>query len=143
MRVFPGARKGQYCVVAGGQALAYRRAMGFRFAVFLLALLAAGCGRVTDSEQLRLCRLILPVLHAEGAEIREVKAGPDPLGRSGVRIDYVVREADGNRRPSFAISGFAGTTFERDRLELTGIETDTGPVSEVRLLFLKRFWLPE
>src|SRR4029434_9644619 len=105
-------------VVVAAKPFAYRRLMGcFRCAIVLMALLAAGCGRVTDSEQLRLCRLILPVLHAEGAEIREIRAGPAALGRSGVRIDYGVREADGNRRLHFAVCGFAGTTFERDRLD--------------------------
>ena len=43
----------------------------------------AGCGRVTDSEQLRLCRLILPVLHPEGTEIREIRVGPASVGRAG------------------------------------------------------------
>ncbi len=37
----------------------------------------------------------------------------------------------------------AAATFERDRLDLVGVETDGGPLGEARLLFLKRFYLAE
>ena len=109
----------------------------FRFSLLLLALLAAGCGRVTDSEQLRLCRLILPVLHAEGTEIQEIRVAP--RGRSGVRIDYAARAPGAARRAHFLACGFGGATFERDRLDLVAVETDGGTVGEARLLFLKRY----
>src|SRR6478672_11349291 len=73
---------------------AYRGSMpGVRYAVLLMALLVAGCGRVTDSEQVRLCRAVIPVLNGAGAEIREIRVGPALLSRSGVRIDYTAREA--------------------------------------------------
>jgi branched-chain amino acid transport system permease protein len=110
-----------------------------RFAVLLLVLLAAGCARVTDSEQVRLCRMILPVLHAEGAEIREIRVAAAPLGRSGARIDYAVREGDAARRVHALTCGFGGTTFEADRFNLVAAQTDAGPIGEVRLTFLKRF----
>ena len=71
---------------------------GCRFAVLLMALLASACGRVTDSEQLRLCRALLPVLHAEGAELREIRVAPAVLGKSGVRIDYAARDPGAERR---------------------------------------------
>ncbi|MGB9365986.1 MAG: branched-chain amino acid ABC transporter permease [Xanthobacteraceae bacterium] len=111
--------------------------------LLLLLLPLAACGRVTDSEQLRLCRLILPVLHAEGAEIREIRVGPASVGRSGVRIDYAAREPGTASKPHFAACGFGGTTFERDRLDLIAVETDEGALGEARLLYLKRFWLSE
>jgi len=109
----------------------------FRFAILMMALLAAGCGRVTDSEQLRLCRALLPVLHAEGTDIREIRVAP-AAGRA-VRIDYAARAPGAERRVHFVACGFAGTTFERDRLDLVALETDQGRLGEVRLLFLKRF----
>ena len=112
---------------------------GFRFAVLLMALLAAACGRVTDSEQLRLCRAILPVLHAEGAELREIRVAPAALGKSGVRIDYAAREPGAERRSHHLACGFGGTTFERDRLELVAVESDGRAVGEGRLIFLRRF----
>ena len=112
---------------------------GFRFAVLLTVLLASACGRVTDSEQLRLCRTILPVLHAEGATLREIRVAPAALGKSGVRIDYAAREPGAERRTHSLGCGFGGTTFERDRLELIAVQHDGQPVGEGRLTFLRRF----
>jgi len=113
-----------------------------RFAV-LLPLLVAGCGRVTDSEQLRICRLIPPVQYLEGTEIREIRVSPANLGRSGLRIDYTAREPGKPGKAHFVACGFGGTTFERDRLDLITVETDEGTLGEARLLYLKRFWLTE
>jgi branched-subunit amino acid ABC-type transport system permease component len=115
---------------------------GFRCAVLALALLAAGCGRVTDGEQLRLCRLVLPALHPEATDIREIRVAPAP-GSAGVRIDYAAREPGTASRVHFATCGFGGTTFERDRLDLVAVETDGGRLGEARLLYLKRFYLAE
>ena len=124
---------------------------GCRFAVLLMALLCAACGRATDSEQLRLCRAILPVLHAEGTEFREVRVAPAALGKSGVRIDYAAREPgqesgkesgkeSREARRSYGLTcGFGGTTFERDRLDLVAVEIDGKPIGEGRLTFLRRF----
>ncbi len=109
------------------------------FAALLLPLCLAGCGRVTDSEQLRLCRLVPPVLHPGGTEIREIRVTPAPLGRSGLRIDYAAREVGAASRMHFVTCGFGGTTFERDRLDLVAVETGEGTLGEARLLYLKRF----
>jgi branched-chain amino acid transport system permease protein len=120
------------------ETFAYRSAMRwFHLSALLLALLAAACGRVTDSEQLRLCRLILPVLHADGTEIREIRVAP--RGRSGLRIDYAAREAGAARGAHFVACSFGGTTFERDRLDLVAVETDRGALGEARFTFLKRY----
>ncbi len=102
-------------------------------------LVLAACGRVTDSEQLRLCRLLPAVAHPEGTEIREIRIAPAPLGRSGLRIDYSARETGRAKQAHFVTCGFGGTTFERDRLDLVAVETDGGPLGEARLLYLKRF----
>jgi branched-subunit amino acid ABC-type transport system permease component len=112
-----------------------------RSVALLLLLLVAGCGRAMDGEQLRLCRLVLPVLHPEGTELREMRVAPVPLGRAGIRIDYAAREPGAQRRMYFAACGFAGATFERGRLDLVRVETDDGALGEARLLYLKRFWL--
>jgi branched-chain amino acid transport system permease protein len=64
--------------------------VGFRLSIVLLTAARRRLRAVTDSEQLRLCRLILPVLHAEGTEIQEISVAP--RGRSGLRIDYTARE---------------------------------------------------
>jgi branched-subunit amino acid ABC-type transport system permease component len=111
-----------------------------RTAALLLALLAAACGHVTDSEQLRLCRMILPVLHAEGSDLREIRAAPAALGKAGVRVDYTAREPGAERpRPHVLACGFGGATFERDRLDLVAAEADGRAVGEARLTFLRRF----
>ena len=74
--------------------------------------------------------------------MREIRVTPVALGKSGVRIDYAAREAGAANVVHFAACGFAGTTFERERLEIEVIETETGLLGEARLLYLKRFWLP-
>jgi branched-subunit amino acid ABC-type transport system permease component len=120
---------------------------GCRFAVLLMALACAACGRVTDSEQLRLCRALLPVLHAEGTAFREIRVAPAALGKSGVRIDYTAREPgqesgkeSREARPAYGLTcGFGGTTFERDRLDLVAVEIDGKPIGQGRLTFLRRF----
>ena len=146
MRRMDGARKGQTTAGPSGdetQRFAYRAAMrSLRFAMLLLLLLpllAAGCGRAADSEQLRLCRLLPAVLHPDGTEIRERRVAPAPLARSGLRVDYTARERGAASHAHFLVCGFAGTTFERDRLDLVAAETDEGPLGEARLLYLKRF----
>ena len=50
----------------------------FRLLPLLLLRACAGCARIADSEQVRLCRLVLPVLHAEGTEIREIRVAQAP-----------------------------------------------------------------
>jgi branched-subunit amino acid ABC-type transport system permease component len=139
-------RKGRGAFRTGGDEIrrfAYRWAMRRLRLVLLLPIVLAGCGRVTDSEQLRLCRLVPPVLHPDGTEIREIRVTPASLGRSGLRIDYAAREPGAPRRVHFVTCGFGGTTFERDRLDLVAVETDEGTLGEARLVYLKRFWLSE
>src|SRR5947207_14910911 len=146
MRRMDVARKGPLARPCRDEipSVAYRAAMRWlRFAVLLLPVLVAGCGRVTDSEQLRLCRLLPAVLHPAGSEVREIRAAPAPLGRSGLRIDYAAREPGSANRAHFVACGFGGSTFERDRLDLVAVETDEGVLGEARLLYLKRFWLTE
>jgi branched-chain amino acid transport system permease protein len=111
----------------------------FRLLPLLLLLGPAGCARITDFEQVRLCRLVLPVLHAEGTEIREIRVAPASLGRSGVRIDYAARPPGAARRMHVLTCGFGGTTFERDRTDLVAAETEAGLIGEVRITFLKRY----
>ena len=114
----------------------------FRFIVLGLPLLAAACAGPIDSEQLRLCRRVLPALHPDGTEIREMRVGR-VQERTSLRIDYAAREPAAANHVHFATCGFGGTTFERDRLELVSVETDRGTLGEARLLYLKRFWLDD
>jgi branched-chain amino acid transport system permease protein len=116
----------------------------FRFtALLFLILAAAGCGPVMDSEQVRTCRLVPQALHPDGTQIREIRVAPVPGERSAIRIDYAAQEPGSVNRAHFATCIFGGTTFERDRLDLTALDTDQGAFGEARLLYLKRFWLAD
>jgi hypothetical protein len=59
--------------------------------------------------------------------------------RSDLRIDYAAREPGVVRRAQFVACSFGGATFERGRLDLVAVDTDSGTVGEARLLFLKRY----
>jgi branched-chain amino acid transport system permease protein len=107
----------------------------------LIAPLLAGCGNAVDSEQLRVCREVIPALNPEGAEIREMRYAPFGLAEQGVRIDYVARAPGEASAVHYAACGFAGRTFSTDRLNLVAVETDRGPLSDARLYYFKRFWL--
>jgi branched-subunit amino acid ABC-type transport system permease component len=110
--------------------------------ILFAALLLSGCAGSLDSEQLRLCRLVLPALHPDGTTFHELRVAPGTLGKSGVRIDYTADEPGAASRVHFAACGFAGATFDADRSDLVAVETDEGLMGEARLLYLKRFWLP-
>jgi branched-chain amino acid transport system permease protein len=103
--------------------------------------LLAGCGNSIDSEQLRLCRNVIPAINSDGAELRELRYGPSALGQPGVRIDYVARAPGEASRVRHVACGFAGRTFSGDRLDLVAVETDGGPLGDAQLYYLKRFWL--
>jgi branched-chain amino acid transport system permease protein len=115
----------------------------FRSAALLLILAVAGCGPVTDSEQVRVCRLVPQALHPDGTQIREIRVAPVPGQKSALQIDYAAREPGSVNRAHYATCVFGGTTFERNRLDLTALETDQGTLGEARLLYLKRFWLAD
>jgi branched-subunit amino acid ABC-type transport system permease component len=115
---------------------------GCRLIVVAALLVLGGCAGPLDSEQLRVCRLVLPVLHPDGTQLREIRVAPAALGRSGVRIDYQAREPGATNRAHVAACGFGGATFERERLDLVAVEADGVLLGEARLLYLKRFWLP-
>jgi branched-chain amino acid transport system permease protein len=114
---------------------------GFGFAVLIVLLPLAGCLGSVDSEQLRLCREVLPALHPDGTLVHEIGAAPAPLGRQGVRIDYDAREPGESARRRFATCGFGGSVFTGRRLDLVAVDTDEGALGEARLTYLKRFWL--
>jgi branched-chain amino acid transport system permease protein len=98
---------------------------------------------LTDSEQVRICRLVPQALHPDGTQIREIRVAPVRGEKPAIRIDYAAREPGRPNGAHFATCVFGGTTFERDRLDLTALETDQGAFGQARLLYLKRFWLAD
>src|SRR5258708_7508143 len=85
------------------------------------------------ARQVRMCRLVPQVLHPDGTQIREIRVAPVPEEKSAVRIDYAAQEPGSVNRAHFATCVFGGATFERDRLDLTALETDQGPLGAARL----------
>ena len=114
---------------------------GLRFAIVLLLLPLAGCLGAVDSEQLRVCRQVLPALHPDGTVMREIDVAPAALGRQGVRIEYEAREPGAPARRRQVACGFGGNVFSGRRLDLLAVDTGEGPLGEARLTYLNRFWL--
>lgn len=122
-----------------------RRALGWR-AGRLLAMLAigfalAGCASVVAPDHLRICRDVMPALHADGTMIREIRYGPVAGYEHAVRIAYLAREPGQENRSHHVICVFAGGGADAARFDLVRLETERGPLSPVRLLILKRWWL--
>ena len=111
-----------------------------RRALLLIAVapLLADCGSAIDSEQLRVCREVIPAVNPDGTELRELRYA---VGLPGLRIDYEARAPGEASRVRYVACGFAGRTFSADRLDLVAVKTDSGPLGDARLYFLKRFWL--
>jgi branched-chain amino acid transport system permease protein len=111
-----------------------------RRALLLVAIapLLVGCGSVIDSEQLRLCRDVVPALNPDGTEIRELRYA---VGLPGIRIDYAARAPGEASRVRYVRCVFGGQTFSADRLDLVAVETESGSLGDAQLYFLKRFWL--
>jgi branched-chain amino acid transport system permease protein len=114
---------------------------GCRLAIVLLLLPLSACLGSVDSEQVRVCRQVLPALHPDGTDVREIAVAPAALGRQGVRIDYDAREPGEPTRRRFATCGFGGSVFSSRRFDLVAVDTDAGPLGEARLTYLNRFWL--
>jgi branched-chain amino acid transport system permease protein len=114
---------------------------GCRLAIVLLLLPLSACLGSVDSEQVRVCRQVLPALHPDVTDVREIAVAPAALGRQGVRIDYDAREPGEPTRRRFATCGFGGSVFSSRRFDLVAVDTDAGPLGEARLTYLNRFWL--
>lgn len=112
-----------------------------RFLSLAALLLVAACAPL-DTEQARICRLVLPALHPDGTVFRETRVASADAGR-GVRIDYEASEPETRTfiGRHWAMCRFGGSALTRTRLTLVGVDTDRGPLSEARLIYLNRFWL--
>jgi branched-chain amino acid transport system permease protein len=115
------------------------RALKLILLLFSASLLAA-CALV-DSDQARLCRSILPALHAEGAtlSVRSVAVGKE---ENSVRILYRRDAANGGVMHSVTCR-FAGGRFSQLRQTLVGLVADGETFGGTRLHILKRYWLDE
>jgi len=112
-----------------------------RFAAALTCVLA-GCAPVVDAGQARLCRSIIPAINADGTSIEIVLTSPLGPG-DGVRVVYRARMPGGATHDRFLECRFAADNpaSPSGQMGLVGVNLDTGPLGEVRLQILKRFWL--
>ncbi|QJP12682.1 branched-chain amino acid ABC transporter permease [Starkeya sp. ORNL1] len=110
-------------------------------AALAFLLLLAGCSSVLDADQARICRAIAPALYDEDATIRETSLAPLPEDADTLRLGYTVREDDVTR-PHWLTCSFAGRSGV-DRFDLVAVDTDAGPLSDIKLFFLKRWWLAD
>jgi len=110
-------------------------------AVVLLcaALALAGCARLVETDQARLCRMALPALSPPDAKIEVVSQHEFPDDR-GLRVVYRL-DADA-AATHVADCRFRGPGRPLRSDELVGLALDGRPLGDVSLFFLTRFWLP-
>ena len=110
-------------------------------AAALLVGALVGCSGV-DAGRARICRSIIPALNASDAALEIVRTGPLAKG-DGVRITYRARATPaGAPQDRFVECRFgSGGPVSPEQEALVGVTTELGPLGEVRLHMLKRFWL--
>jgi branched-chain amino acid transport system permease protein len=109
------------------------------FAVLIAALALAGCSRLVETDQARLCRMALPAVLPPDSTIDVVSQHEFPDGR-GLRVVFRLG-ADAQAPTHFADCRFRqpGRPLRSD--EMIGLAIDGRPLSDVSLYFLARFWL--
>ena len=110
-----------------------------QLAIAALLCALAGCAG-GDAERSRICRSIIPALNPPQAAIEIVRTAV--LADEGVRIDYRTRPPIGASRLHLLECRFAPAgQASRQRDRLVGVATEAGPLGELRLYLLRRFWL--
>ncbi len=116
-------------------------------AALLMAVSVAGCAQQIDAAQTALCRMTLPALNPDGADIRITRLTQiaDP---PGIRIDYTVSTATGaaarsrvGPKQAFVICRFDPVPYSEIEPRLMALETQDGPVSGASVYLMQRFWL--
>ena len=115
-----------------------------RFALPLLALVVvgAGCARLIDADQARICRTIAPALNPPESAISITRVVPGNAPES-LRVFYRVTPPGAPARNRFVECTFAGGGLSRARLDLVAVSYENGRLSDASFLFLKRFYLGE
>lgn len=106
-----------------------------------IAAALSGCSGVIDTDQARTCRSIIPALNLSASTIEIRRTAPLASG-DGMRIEYRAREPVGLLRDHFVECRFgSGGPAAPERRMLVSVNTDAGPLGEVRVHVLRRFWL--
>ena len=108
-------------------------------AVVIAALALAGCSRLVETDQARLCRMALPAVSPPDSTIEVLSQHEFADGR-GLRVVYRLDPA------SPASTHFADCRFRQPGRplrsdEMIALAVDGRPLSDVSLYFLVRFWL--
>jgi branched-chain amino acid transport system permease protein len=115
-----------------------------RLAVLLIVLMAAatlgGCSPSLETDQARLCRMALPALITQDAEITILTQTPDADGR-GLRVAFTAKTPGGERQSHLAACRFREPGRPRESRDLTSLALDGRALSETRLFLLIRYWL--
>lgn len=101
----------------------------------LCLLLAAGCSPALDASHARQCAFVIEGLHPEGSKIHVLREG---VRREDgfVEIAYRVEEPSGFQPRVLNLAcGFDGEEIEQ-------VEWNGRPLSETRMIILKRWWMP-
>jgi hypothetical protein len=106
-------------------------------AIAALAALAA-CAGDPEREQARVCRMTIPPLNPEGAQIAVLRAGETDENEG--RVDYVV-EAGGRSRQRWVLCRFAEVPRSAIQPALEALITDEGEVPGASVYLMERFWL--
>jgi len=111
-----------------------------RLACLAILLALAACARLVETDQARLCRMALPALAPPGAAIVILDQRAFPDGR-GLRVDYRLSLPGAPAATRFAECRFRAPGRPQRSEDLVALTTDDGPVADVSLYFLIRFWL--
>ncbi len=123
-----------------------RKAQGLAYVVIigLAAVMVGGCARLTADAEIRFCRSIIPALQTSSAGIEIVGSEASRHGFGTlVRVRYRVggaRTLEGEEIFDLRC-GFAPLARGDGVPELTHLGTQDGPVGDLRLHLLKRFWI--
>jgi len=111
--------------------------------IALVALAACGlaaCASLVETDQARLCRMALPALAPPDAIVAILAQREFPDGR-GLRVDYRLSGLGAPAETRFAKCRFKAPGQPKHSEDLIALTTDDGPLSDVRLFFLIRYWL--
>ncbi len=111
-----------------------------RLACLAICLALAGCSALVETDQARLCRMALPALAPPDAVVAILEQHDFPDGR-GLRVDYRLSGPGARAQTRFAECRFKAPGRPERAEDLVGLTTDDGPLSDVRLYMLIRYWL--
>jgi branched-chain amino acid transport system permease protein len=100
----------------------------------------AGCAAIVETDQARLCRIALPALWPKADRFFALKETEFADGR-GLRIDFAMAPPSVEAHP-YIECRFDAPGRPRRAEDLVGVVTsDRGPLGDVALYMLQRFWL--